>query len=169
MQLLRITILPLLVATFFAFGSVDGYAQGKADKKKAAAVKAETMVYVHLVDNTPKNYGNWYNPFFTPLKARFGNGLKVHPSVAEAIKAAQLGDAVVVLSGAYDEKEKRYLFSLVFNVQEKLANGDNTLSYLTGTAGVSSEATAQNDAISGATLVVNVCDQLAKSGRIKSR
>lgn len=169
MQIVRSTTITLLLTALFAFGTVSGLAQGKTEKKKAATTAAEKMIIVHLVDNTPKTYGNWYNPFFTPLKARFGNGLKVHASVADAMKAAEFGDAVVVLSGAYDAKEKRYLFSLVFNVQEKLANGNGTLSYLTGTAGISSEATAQNDAVSGATLIVNVCDQLAKSGRLKAR
>lgn len=169
MQIVRSTTVALVLAALFAFGTVSGIAQGKTEKKKAAKNAAEKMIYVHLVDNTPKDYGNWYNPFFTPVKARFGNGLKVHASVADAMKAAEFGDAVVVLSGAYDAKEKRYLFSLVFNVQEKLANGNVTLSYLTGTAGISSQTTAQNDAVSGATLVVNVCDQLTKSGRLKAR
>jgi hypothetical protein len=170
MQILRSTLAAIAIVGLFILGSSSVHAQTKADKKQAAAkAKPAAMAFVHLVDNTPKNYGNWYNPFFTPLKARFGDGLKVHPSVAEAMKAAQAGDAVVILSGAYDPNEKRYLFSLVINVQEKLANGDNTLSYLTGTAGISNEATAQQDAVSGATIIVNACDQLVKSGRVKMR
>ncbi|MBU3742394.1 MAG: hypothetical protein FGM24_08935 [Candidatus Kapabacteria bacterium] len=170
MHYLRSTIALVAVVGLLAIGHNSALAQTKGDKKKAtAAPKQSTMVYVHLVDNTPKNYGNWYNPFYTPLKARFADGLKVHPSVADAMKAAKDGDAVVILSGAYDVKEKRYLFSLVINVQEKLANGSSTLSYLTGTAGISTEATAQADAVSGATIIVNACDQLVKSGRVKQR
>lgn len=169
MHTVRIATFVLFLTALFTLGTASAQAQGKSEKKKTATTKAATMVYVHLVDNTPKNYGNWYNPFFTPLKARFGDGLKVHPSVAEAMKVAKNGDAVVILSGAFDAKEKRYLFSLVINVQEKLANGDNTLSYLTGTAGISTEATAQSDAVSGATIIVNACDQLVKSGRMKTR